>query len=324
MAAWNSKINASIGVTPFEAAHGLPYRSPCAAFTDAPVPNAQPPSKSQLRVLQESATAFYREAIANQAWHRQRRADKLNAGGTLRDFKVGDKVRLYIPPTAAEATRRGRKVKHMCYFRGPMTVTKKVGNTGYTVTDDVTGKQYERTLMNIAPWSTDEDDEHDNGPQAEPTTLVPENMPATRPTSAIPPASTDAFAVGEVIAVRVREPGRDNFEIHMVTDVTDAVVKTRIYGTFSHSVANARFRPLFYNAQDMKCVRPPPGITKENSAYTDTLFAEDLPRDVYARGLKLLTPTAAGAKLDSKSRNVLNSLGGTSVLLSMDNNSIQQ
>ena len=312
-------------MTPFEAAHGMPFRSPAAAFTEVPVPSAQPPSKTQLRVLQESATAFYKEAVANDKWHREYRAARLNAVGKRRDFNVGDLVKLYMPPTAKEAKRRNRKSRHLCHMRGPMKVITKISNTGYVVQDE-SGKQYQRTLLNLAPWITQPGDElfGANAAAEQPRNDSDDNeRPSACPTSEIAPPSTSAFAVGEFIAVRMREKGRDHFEIHQVTQVLHDELSTRIWGTFQHSITKSYFRPLYFNQKDEKCVYAPSGIKKADSAFTDTLFAATLPRDVLARGLRMLSFTKGGSKLDSKSRNVLENLGGSTILLSLDNNNIQ-
>ena len=47
----------------------------------------------------------------------------LNARGHRRDFKVGDTVSIYMPPTADEARRRKCKAKHLDWFRGPCVIT---------------------------------------------------------------------------------------------------------------------------------------------------------------------------------------------------------
>ena len=72
----------------------------------------------------------------------------LNEGKRNRRYKVGQRVSIYLP--ARELTEDW-KPKHCQQFVGPMVVTRKDG-TCYTVEEVKTGKSYERTVGNIAPY----------------------------------------------------------------------------------------------------------------------------------------------------------------------------
>lgn len=87
---WNNTVHTLLGVSPFEAAHGLPAKS-------------------------------VTESLAK---------------GT--------------PPTAAEAKRRGRKVKHLLYFKGPATITNVRTPTTYDI--EYNGKNYARATAELRPY----------------------------------------------------------------------------------------------------------------------------------------------------------------------------
>ena len=104
-------------------------------------------------VVQQSAAAWVKLANDNALWHKTRDQQRLNARGYRRDFNVGDDILVYVPPTAAEARRRGRKVKHMVWYNGPCTVTAVAGSK-YTLKRKTTGQTYERTIGSCVASNT--------------------------------------------------------------------------------------------------------------------------------------------------------------------------
>ena len=62
------------------------------------------------------ATAAYTTAAREHGdYMRKKRADILNEKGRLlKPLKVGDHVKVYVPPSQGEAVRRRRKAKHIC------------------------------------------------------------------------------------------------------------------------------------------------------------------------------------------------------------------
>ena len=74
--------------------------------------------------VQLSAKAWAELAITHANWHRKRNAQRLNAIVTKRTFKQHDKVAVFVPPTAAEAAKRGRKVKHLVGTEGPVPLQR--------------------------------------------------------------------------------------------------------------------------------------------------------------------------------------------------------
>ena len=228
--AWNSHIVSSIGCTPFEADHGAPMLTPVAAMAAAGAGLDDASDVDPRQVVQktrDSAKAYAQYAAANEAYHQQQRLKRLNASGTARTFAVGDLVCVFVPPTAAEATRRSRKVKHLAWFRGPCEVMSTDGSI-FQVKRLSTGKIYKRTLQNIAPWhagsaSSSEflTGEESSGP--------PPAVPSS-PTRAAFPACTDSLSTGDVLAAK-DEPCTDKYWICVVTDIHDDAVTVRLYST---------------------------------------------------------------------------------------------
>jgi transposase InsO family protein len=308
-AAWNTTVCDSIETSPFEAGHGAPMRSPALAFVEAPPPEAQPLSKEMLRVVQESAASFQRAAQANATWFKHLRANKLNATGRHHDFKVGDRVRIYFPPSAQEARRRGRKVKHLCWYKGPLTITAKISNTGFTMKHSATGRVYERTLANMAPW-------HDGSELIEVPMVPKAQSPRAAPTHAIPAASTAGFAIGDLIAVKCNQFA-DRYWLQRVINVNDREIVGHIYGSFGRAPHLAKFFPVYVDARtDVKMTRPPPGQTKVSTRWTDVITAAIIPRAVIARGLQL----NKSGSLSAASQRLLRQLPGTVVMASLNEN----
>merc|ERR1712115_56146 len=81
---------------------------------------------------------------------KQARDDKANNTRQKQTFKVGDKVSFFIPPTASEAKRRGRKVKHITHYRGPATITNVRTPTTYDIVHN--GKKYARATAELRPY----------------------------------------------------------------------------------------------------------------------------------------------------------------------------
>ena len=162
--AYNTTPQEGLGeVSPYEVMFGIPPRSPFAldpstpppADLDAELVDREPGNPREFALaLRESTAAFARLARAHQTYARQTTADRLNMQGmsTRTMFAEGDKVKIYVPPTAADIARTGRKSKHIVAWRGPCTVTKQISDTAYEMKEDSTGRTFRRTLVNLRPY----------------------------------------------------------------------------------------------------------------------------------------------------------------------------
>ena len=82
--------------------------------------------------IKEAAAAYTQYAREHGDYERKRRADILNKHGReLKALKVGDYVKIYVPPSHGEAVRRRCKAKHICQWRGPLKLTKQLSNTTF-------------------------------------------------------------------------------------------------------------------------------------------------------------------------------------------------
>ena len=110
-------------------------------------------NQTEITMLHKAAEAFRKLAANNQQWHSKHIASLKNKNGRWKhNFKVGDMVKIFIPPTAHEAHRRGRKAKHCHWYRGPARVVKILSPTTYTVMMCKTKRLFDRAIVNISPW----------------------------------------------------------------------------------------------------------------------------------------------------------------------------
>ena len=82
---------------------------------------------------------------------RQLRAAVLNKHGrVLKHLKIEDLVKIYVPPNHGEAVRRRRKAKHICQWRGPLRIIKRISNTTFELASYFNpNKTFRRHLTNV-------------------------------------------------------------------------------------------------------------------------------------------------------------------------------
>ena len=325
-AAWNNTTVRTVEATPFEIDCGTPMRTPEDIIASGPaLPPAvkggkgkktTPTTAEVLHTVQQSAAAWAHVSQRVSAWHKHQTAERLNARGHKRDFKLGDTVSIYMPPTADEARRRKRKAKHLDWFRGPCVITKKSGDA-YTVKHNDTGRVYERTIQNVSPYkcrkpvaaAADEDALVKN---IKKECKSPNKVAATStPTAERCPADTSVFAVGELIAAK-DTPTHDVWWLHEVLSITDNRITTRIYGTASPKLSLARFRPCWVDKRSNKIqFMRPPSNSSNVTPWTQVFLATELPASVLARKLSLKHGETTEGKLTARTLNLLKKLPGS-------------
>ena len=251
--AWNSHTVSSIGCSPFEADHGTPMLTPAAAMAMVGSDLSSDAAVDPLDVVaatRASAKAYGDYARANEAWAQHLRLRRLNASGSSHDFAVGDLVSVYVPPTAGEARRRKRTVKHMAWFRGPCKVISTDGST-FRVQRLADGKIYDRTLQNIAPWVQSASAPYISDELRTSAPLPPPLSPSRAPVS----PSTDGFSVGAVLACK-EKPATDKY--WLVRELTRGHRGHRAFDSVSvyDSVDHCRALPPFrYSRVASPCLR---------------------------------------------------------------------
>ena len=107
--AWNTTVAESLSVAPFEVMTGVTPRTGVGM-------NLHHEKSDDLNIsyICVAAAEYSRVAAANADYNRKRNTDYLNKfGRRLRQLKVGNLVKMYAPPNAAEAKRRKRKLKQI-------------------------------------------------------------------------------------------------------------------------------------------------------------------------------------------------------------------
>ena len=328
-AAWNNTITDTVEATPFTIDTGTPMRTPESIIASGPSLPPQvgkkPTPAEVLHAVQQSAATWAHVTKRVSKWHKRQTANRLNAVGYKRDYKKGAKVMIYMPPTAEEARRRQRKAKHLDFFRGPCTITEKTG-TVYKVRHDKTGRIYERTVQNVSPFKLPKM----IGEQADEDKLVKslakecstkaKEAPLRTPTCATSPADTSVYKVGELIAAK-DSVTHNVWWMHEVISCTDSRITTRIYGTVSPKLSQARFRPLWVDSTSnrVQFARPPKNSTTV-TPWTQVFLATSLPQLVLARRLSIKHGETTNGKLTSQSLHVLNKMPGTACHASVSKN----
>ena len=293
-AVWNSTVTDTIGMSPAEADTGLPMRSPTGSLFQRPPGAPTTASRSELAVLQQSAKAMAKHAVDVQSLAKQKAANRLNAAGKRHTFAVGDLCLIYVPPTAAAAQRRNRKVKHMEWYRGPCTVMSKDSNTGYTVeyrdkqpNGLVRVRTYMRTIGNMQPYRS----KPGRCPSRQSAGSPPAPVSSAGATTAAPTtgpfvADTEDFRVGELIAAK-DDPTEDFWWLQRVVQVTGSFIMCHLYGTSGKNIQIAKFKALYTVDGGVSYHQPRHVAGAPASEWVHRINTAGIPTQVIARHLLL-------------------------------------
>ena len=297
-AAWNSTPRRTLGVSPFEASCGMPLRTPPLAIAEKRPTRPRSMNKTEITMLHEAAASFRALASKTDQWNRERVAKlKNNEGRWKHKFKLGDLVKIFIPPTAKEAKRRGRKAKHCYWYRGPASIVKILSDTTYTVQIHKTRRLFDRSIVNISPWGPAHPADKDPSPVA--------NTPPQKhggPTNEAAPASTDVYNKGDIIAVK-DDSSDDTYWLADVQRIKGDDLTLAYYGTRGRNIRTACFRPLLSTKKNQLTFKKEKGAKR----WTGQMYVHNLPGCVMARNLNL----TKGGTLSKASSQVLTSLVNT-------------
>jgi hypothetical protein len=180
-----------------------------------------------LTLWQYQSTKFFCQlASTHDQFVKNETAARLNRSGTAKNFRVGDKVKVRVPPTAAQMEETGRRAKHITAWRGPCTDVERLSQTAYVAVDDASKRRYERVLANLLTY---------HAKRAKPNADALFN-----------PQYSDPFVEDELLALR-DEPGGP-FYIARVPDVSNKSIKVHYYGCVEIALASAVFKPCWHTA----------------------------------------------------------------------------
>jgi hypothetical protein len=171
-----------------------------------------------------STRAFSQLARTHDEFVRNETAARLNKGGRTKTFKIGDKVKIRVPPTALQMEETGRRAKYITAWRGPCTVVERLSSTAYAAVDDVTHRRYERVVANLLPYRAE---------KAKTNTNAAYNQQYSEP-----------FTVGEFIAIRDDPTGP--FYVAKVEALVDRTVTVHYYGCTGMMLDTAIFKPCWH------------------------------------------------------------------------------
>ena len=272
-----------MGVSPFEAAHGLPADTAVSRMADegdycAPDTIDQP----GVTAMQTTAKALAQILCQQQQQEAVERARMANQRGHDHTFKEGDTVSFFIPPTAKEAEELGRKVKHIAHFKGPAKVVKQLSNTTFAITYE--GSTYGRCSSELRAYNSDD---LPNLPRREdtPTRLQMHNFVALSDTDDVDSNDYNMYHVGEVI------------------NIADGQAHVQNYATSSRNLKTAKWQPLYQlSSGAYTTVKPRTGAKSKR-----VIDVVDIDDTDYIRHANLKMTTSH--KVAASSRNRLARLG---------------
>ena len=154
--AWNTTSNATLGCSPFELNHGAIARTiPEAAFaaTEGSVMTEDQLLVAPVLASVRNHKAFFTKLAKNHGeFMRGLSLEKLNSKGrSSKEFKINDRVMIYVPPGQLHAKARGRRAKHCLHFRGPGKITKIMNAkaSAFEITMENTNDVFRRTIINV-------------------------------------------------------------------------------------------------------------------------------------------------------------------------------
>ena len=223
---WNTTPDADTQITPFQAEHGMPCRSIPESILQQPPAEGLPASASDLRSIAVSVNAFVEHMNNVKAVEKAQTAIRLNADGTSRiQYRIGDKVGFYLPPSDEAARAMGKKKKHLLQFVGPGEIVEVLSPNHTAFKMRYQGRHYQRNVMHLSKYTS------------------PDEVPGD-----IQIALDPTVTVGSFVAV-LDSSGDRHYHVAKVTDVTDTNVWVHYYGTRSRELRGAKYIPMYHHPE---------------------------------------------------------------------------
>ena len=223
--AWNTTVHATTGLRPFEIMTGTAPVTLVDALVAPPAAN----STINMSNIREAAAAYAQHAREHADFERDLRAKILNVRGReLKALKVGEYVKIYVPPSHGEAVRRRRKAKHICQWRGPLKISRRLSNTTFELKSYFNpSKSFRRHLMNIRKW---------RGP-----------LPAANTDQSLLVPFVSDVEAGEFCLIR-DSPSAKTMYLARVISADDQIINVACWGCTYLRQINAVFKPVMIMA----------------------------------------------------------------------------
>ena len=221
---WNTVPDSDTGITPFQAEHGMPCRSIAESILQQPPAEGLPATADDLKSIVVSVNAFMEQMTNVKAVEKAQTAIRLNADGTSRiQYRIGDQVSFYLPPSEEAAKSMGKKKKHMLQFVGPGEIVEVLSpnNTAFRI--KYQGRHYQRNVMHLNKYTS------------------PDQVPGD-----IQIALDPEVTVGSFVAV-LDETGDARYHVAKVIDITDQNMMVHYYGTKSRQLRGAKWVSLYHH-----------------------------------------------------------------------------
>ena len=178
-----------------------------------------------ITAMQTTAKAFVEILHQIQLQDATEIAASANKRGNKHAFKKGDTVSFFIPPTADQAQRAGRKAKHIAHFKGPAVVIKVLSPTTYAIKHN--GKTYGRCASELRAYKG----------KGKPALITPEDD------------DVHEFRLGDFVALcdtdDPNDPTYNRFHVGKVINIADDQAHILNYATNDSHVARAGWQVLY-------------------------------------------------------------------------------
>ena len=266
--AYNTAAHESLGnISPFELYHGVAARNPLTAELHARAIDDELPTvdlddpAAFATAVRTSAAAFTRLAAAHTDYVRTTTAARLNQVGHPTTFAIGDRVKIFVPPSHDQMVASGRRSSHLSAWRGPCIITARLSPTAYKMQEVSTSRDFERIVSNILPYRATTAKAGDN----------------------FNPVYSDPFTVGECIAVR--DDPNSMFYLALVTGIAASSIAVHYHGCTHRTLDRAVFKPAWHLPQSNEIV-----LSVDQPAlympYSGSLQLDALQDLLVARGLE--------------------------------------
>jgi len=283
---WNTSYHSVLQCTPFEAAHGLPARSALDTLVqqDHSPTDARLMTKDDLSAMRDTAKAF-EEQIGFLRLEAARRNAQQNRRGTLRKFKVGDRVCFYIPPSEREAQNMGRKPKHMLQYKGPAIVKEVLSNTTYKIKFE--DRIYYRCLSELRLYKS---------------TRLPVDLPIANDVR----MQEDKLIIGNFVSLcETNDENDDRFHLCKVMAIEDDKAVLLNYGTWTPNIKSAVFKIMYQETNTGRYTTQTPTKNAKSQQVIDRIELQEADDYIDHYDIKM----RKSMKISAKSARQLRKLG---------------